>query len=252
MYESARILPIPNPITDAPVVYLPVVSSTMDVVRDPAFLERLHLDSRSSSLHGLVLAAGRQQTGRGTHGRGWDAGSGDALLMTVVLERPADWPFAAMRFGLAVRAYARSRGVEALVKWPNDVLVDEAKLAGVLCEWRCGLLLCGIGVNLFASPRGNAAVSLREAGGRGLGSYDDELSELLSRIAFYVNEDAGRVRDEFEACMYGKGLRFRFRTPDRNAREVRVTGVDTRGGIVVETTEGTTTLYAGRLESRIE
>ncbi|MFW6252325.1 MAG: biotin--[acetyl-CoA-carboxylase] ligase, partial [bacterium] len=216
IYGSARILPLHNPLGDAPVVYLPVVSSTMDVVRDPSLLAELHLPARTSSQHGFVVAAGRQQTGRGTHGREWSADSGEAVLMTVVLERPAEWPFAAVRFGLAVRAYARSRGVDALVKWPNDVLVGEAKLAGVLCEWRGGVLLCGIGVNVFASPRGYAAVSLREAGAQGLGSYDNELSELLSCIAVYVNEDAERVREEFAACMYGKGARFRFRTPDAN------------------------------------
>ncbi|TVQ26067.1 MAG: hypothetical protein EA383_06390 [Spirochaetaceae bacterium] len=247
-YESARVLSIRNPLSDAPVVYHPRVSSTMDMVSDPTVLRRFLGSGAGAPVHGLVAAAGRQLAGRGTHGRHWETDDDAAVLMTVVIDRPADWPFASIRFGLAVRAYAASRGVSATVKWPNDVMVDTSKLAGVLCEWRGGLLHVGVGVNVFASPSGCAAVSLREARASGLGSYESELKLLLEHIARYVDEETSRVHEELNACLYGAGKRFMFRMPDALPAEARVCGVDEVGGLIVETESGRRSVYAGRLE----
>jgi BirA family transcriptional regulator, biotin operon repressor / biotin---[acetyl-CoA-carboxylase] ligase len=136
--------------------------STQDIV--------LHA-ARSGAAEGFCCLAGEQTAGRGRQGRSWSAPPGSSLLVSVLLRRPAavaaGIPFAA---GLAiVEALARTSGVAARLKWPNDVLVGRRKLAGILSEVAPGSSLAGevavalgIGVNLTvdAFPADANAVSL--------------------------------------------------------------------------------------------
>jgi BirA family biotin operon repressor/biotin-[acetyl-CoA-carboxylase] ligase len=122
--------------------------STQDVVLRAA---------REGASEGYTCLATEQTAGRGRQGRRWVAPAGSALLASVLVRRsPAvagGVPFAA---GLAlVDALATGHGLAAGLKWPNDVLVDGRKLAGILCEvepaagvdHRIALAL-GLGVNL--------------------------------------------------------------------------------------------------------
>lgn len=249
MYDNFELLSIENPLGPAPVAYAPSVSSTMDVVRDPVFLERVLGSDATAAPHGTVVAAGVQMQGRGTHGRGWETPEDAALLLTIVLHRPADWPLSTIRLGLAVRAYAAAHGVQARVKWPNDVMVGSRKLAGVLCEWQGGVLYCGLGVNVHASPAGHEAVSLREAGAQDLAGYSLELSRLLACVAGYVDPEAGEVRAELSSSLYGAGESVHIRMPDGGLRTGTIVDVDAQGGLVVAHLGKTFTLYAGRIEA---
>ena len=86
---------------------------------------------------GLVVAAELQSSGRGRLGRTWTTPARSALLMSALL-RPtavaaARWPWLGLLVPLAVAAAVRQVGeIPALVKWPNDVLVEDRKLAGIL------------------------------------------------------------------------------------------------------------------------
>jgi BirA family transcriptional regulator, biotin operon repressor / biotin---[acetyl-CoA-carboxylase] ligase len=93
---------------------------------------------------GTLVTASAQTAGRGRQGRVWSSPAGQALLLSVVLrELPELLP---LRAGLAVADLA---GERARVKWPNDVLLDGRKVAGVLVEGRPqeGWAVLGIGVN---------------------------------------------------------------------------------------------------------
>src|SRR5439155_8800046 len=83
--------------------------------------------------------------GRGRQGRTWSAPLGHALLMSVVLRDPP--PLLPLAAAVAV---AESVGGEAAIKWPNDVLIDGRKVAGILAEGRPqeGWAVLGIGVNV--------------------------------------------------------------------------------------------------------
>jgi BirA family biotin operon repressor/biotin-[acetyl-CoA-carboxylase] ligase len=107
--------------------------------------------------HGTVVTAAEQTAGRGRQGRVWTAPAGKALLYSAIV-RPLDerhlmLPLAAP---LAVCAAAEQLrpGIECRVKWPNDIWLDERKLAGVLIEARPqdGWAVIGIGLNLSISP----------------------------------------------------------------------------------------------------
>jgi BirA family biotin operon repressor/biotin-[acetyl-CoA-carboxylase] ligase len=100
--------------------------------------------------HGTMVTAGVQTAGRGRQGRTWTAPPGSSLLMSLVLrESDALLP---LRAGLAVAALA---GDTAMVKWPNDVLVDGRKVAGILAEARPqeGWTVLGIGLNVALDVR---------------------------------------------------------------------------------------------------
>lgn len=109
------------------------------------------------ALHGDVHVARSQTRGRGRLGRAWHSASGEGLYTSIVLvPGPPPWNAAAatMAFGLATLDAVRALGLDtANLKWPNDVCVDGAKLAGVLVETRgfdpdAPAYVAGIGINV--------------------------------------------------------------------------------------------------------
>ena len=128
---------------------------------------------------GSVVIAEHQSAGRGRGGKRWQAAPGESLLLSIVL-RPTDPPSsmtvgpAPIRLGLAAcRAIERVAGVQAALKWPNDILApDGRKLAGILCEAVSGaapFVVAGIGINVLQPDSGwppeldGRATSLRAA-----------------------------------------------------------------------------------------
>jgi BirA family transcriptional regulator, biotin operon repressor / biotin---[acetyl-CoA-carboxylase] ligase len=96
---------------------------------------------------GGVAACDHQRSGRGRRGRSWQAPPGAGLLFSLSL-RPSTPPERLSSFSLvAAEAVAAACLDRAQVRWPNDVVVDGRKLAGVLPELRDGTLVVGVGVN---------------------------------------------------------------------------------------------------------
>ncbi|MBP2339153.1 BirA family biotin operon repressor/biotin-[acetyl-CoA-carboxylase] ligase [Saccharothrix coeruleofusca] len=102
-----------------------------------------------------VLIAEEQTAGQGRRGRGW-VSPGGGLYLSVLLRPdvpPARLPWTTLLAGVALVRTARAFGVEAAVKWPNDLLVGEAKAAGVLAETVVGQgVVVGVGVNVGRLP----------------------------------------------------------------------------------------------------
>jgi BirA family biotin operon repressor/biotin-[acetyl-CoA-carboxylase] ligase len=169
---------------------------------------------------GQVLAAEEQTAGRGRGGRTWVSRPGASLTFSVLL-RPVTVPPAARGWlplltGVAVAAGVRSAaGVAAGLKWPNDVLVGDRKLAGILAEQSTdgGAVVVGVGLNvateereLPVSPTGLPATSLLVEGadvGR-----EAVLAEILRSLerwysAFTANPDpvgSGLLAEYRSAC----------------------------------------------------
>lgn len=132
--------------------------------------------ARAGAAHGTVLVADQQSAGRGRLGRTWEAPAGSSLLVSVLL-RPALAPEQAhlvtMAAGLAAaEACEAVAGVRPALKWPNDLLVGDRKLAGLLAEsildgGRVEAVVLGMGLNvqwLGTVPAGG--IDLTEAAGR--------------------------------------------------------------------------------------
>jgi BirA family transcriptional regulator, biotin operon repressor / biotin---[acetyl-CoA-carboxylase] ligase len=92
-----------------------------------------------------------QTAGRGRLGRGWDAPAGAAILCSVLLRPPEGRRAAELSLvgGMAAAdAVEQALGLAAQIKWPNDVMVNRYKVAGVLAEARDGAVVLGIGINV--------------------------------------------------------------------------------------------------------
>src|SRR5215831_9859206 len=131
-------------------------------------------EARSGAGEGLVLVAEAQTSGRGRLGRRWISPPRRALTFSVLL-RPAvpagSLGWVPLLAGVAVAsALEHTAGVDARLKWPNDVLADDAKLAGILAERWGSAIVVGIGINVL-QQRGElpvpTATSLLVARGAG-------------------------------------------------------------------------------------
>jgi BirA family biotin operon repressor/biotin-[acetyl-CoA-carboxylase] ligase len=192
---------------------------------------------------GLVAVANYQSKGRGRLGRPWHAPAGSALLCSVLL-RPRvdldDLQLGVAAVSLALRAaLVRLSGIRPDLKWPNDLLVGEAKLAGVLAEVVATedgpALIVGVGVNLTDHPEG--AISVVEAAGVTLtvpALLDIFLEELEARRV-RMDDDEGRadLRREYERALVTLGRRVRVELA-RETHEGEARGLDAAGRLIVE------------------
>ncbi len=161
--EPDRLAPLLRGVFGAPYLYAAELPSTQDVLRG------------GDLPHGAVAVAEHQSAGRGRSGRRWDAAPATALLFSVLLRPPParSLPQLSLVAGLAVAAAVEQEtGLAAAVKWPNDVLLDGAKVAGILLEASGDAVVCGIGINANQEERDlppltrTPATSLRIAAGR--------------------------------------------------------------------------------------
>jgi BirA family transcriptional regulator, biotin operon repressor / biotin---[acetyl-CoA-carboxylase] ligase len=102
---------------------------------------------------GSIVVADHQTAGRGRHDRRWEAPAGTALLVSFVLERN---PLLSLAAGVAA---AQACGPSVRLKWPNDLMVGERKLGGILVETTADRAICGIGINLTSAPQGAAMLN---------------------------------------------------------------------------------------------
>lgn len=155
---------------------------------------------------GGVAATDHQTAGRGRRGRTWAAPPGTALLFSLALQ-PRTPPDRLAAFSLvAAEAVATACHPRAMVRWPNDVMVDGRKLAGVLPELKEGTLVLGVGINAGMAedqlPREAriAATSLRLLTGSEVDRaalLADVLAELERRYDAFEDEGfPGLERDE--------------------------------------------------------
>jgi BirA family biotin operon repressor/biotin-[acetyl-CoA-carboxylase] ligase len=121
-----------------------------------------------------VLVAGHQTAGRGRLDRTWIAPPNVNLLVSLLFRDLPPHPTTLMhRVGVAaVEACRRVGGVEAVLKWPNDLVVAERKLAGVLAQHGPGCIVVGVGVNIGWAPEGGTCLGSRV-------SAEDVLRALL-------------------------------------------------------------------------
>jgi BirA family transcriptional regulator, biotin operon repressor / biotin---[acetyl-CoA-carboxylase] ligase len=148
--------------------------------------------------HGTLVTAREQTAGRGRWGRTWVGPPGHALLMSLVV-RELD-PLLPLRAGLAVADLA---GDTARVKWPNDVLVDGRKVAGILVEARmqAGWAVLGIGVNVAVDVAALPAELQETAGtlGRRPQELEPTLRELLGVLERRLGEPAAAALQALRA-----------------------------------------------------
>lgn len=156
--------------------------------------------ARAGAKHGTVVIAERQTSGRGREGRVWESPLG-GLYLSIVLRPPlaiAAVPPMTLAIGIGVCEAARSVGAHGTLKWPNDLLVDGRKLAGVLVEAqsqgnRLESVVVGIGINMcgeLPASVADRAITLEEAAGM---TVDREafIERLLADVERWVDRYVG-------------------------------------------------------------
>jgi BirA family biotin operon repressor/biotin-[acetyl-CoA-carboxylase] ligase len=144
---------------------------------------------------GALAVAGHQTAGRGRRGRRWEAPPGTAITASVLLRPAAGAPIQQLSLvgGLAVaEAVEAALDLSAQLKWPNDVMLDRRKVAGILAEARDGIVVLGIGLNVnqtrdqLPADARVAPTSLRAVDGveRGLAPL---LADLLARLELHYD-----------------------------------------------------------------
>ncbi len=146
---------------------------------------------------GLAIQALKQTAGRGSRGRAWQAPSGN-LNLSVLLRptRPAAQAgLFSLLAGIAVaEAIAKlAQGIPTLLKWPNDVLINGAKLAGILIDAtptgdRLDWLVIGIGINLTAAPQIPDRATTCLADHAALVSPRDAATAVLARLSYWHDQ----------------------------------------------------------------
>ncbi|MGH7321783.1 MAG: biotin--[acetyl-CoA-carboxylase] ligase [Candidatus Rokuibacteriota bacterium] len=240
---------LPGPPLAGPLLAYASTSSTQEIGRTLG---------REGAPEGTVIVADHQFAGRGRRGRAWIAPPGSALLFSVLF-RPslpwARWPELTLAAACAVAEAVEARtGLAPTLKWPNDVLVGDRKLAGILAEGVLGhaaFLVLGIGLNVsqrsldWPAELARRGVSLAQLGR----PVDREalLADILGRLAAHyrslTTDGFGPVRDAWRARALLGG----------SVSGVAVTGsavdVAPNGGLVVRRPDGTTTtIVAGEAD----
>jgi BirA family biotin operon repressor/biotin-[acetyl-CoA-carboxylase] ligase len=226
--------------------------STSDVAKELA---------EDGAAHGEVVVADRQTAGRGRRGRSWVSPPGKNLYLSVVLRpelAPHRAPELTLLASVALCEAVRAAGAEAVIKWPNDLLVGGRKVAGILTEMaadpdRVQWVVVGIGVNLNAAaedfPDELRAEATSVAVGRG-GPVPRALfaAALLGRLEGWLERHAAEgfapVRERWRELSGTLGREVRVTTGEGEIVGV-ATDVDESGALLVRGPAGFARVVAG-------
>lgn len=213
--------------------------------------------ARAGAGEGLVLATEWQQAGRGRLGRTWSAPPRSGLTFSVLL-RPtvpaASLGWLPLLAGLAAAsALSRVTGVDLRLKWPNDVLAGERKLAGILAERMGDAVVLGIGVNVTLRRDELPTATATSLALEGAEALDRDtllravLRDLDRGYAGFVGHrgDPAGVRAAYRSASATLGREVRVLLPGDATLAGHATDVDEQGRLVVTGPHGSTAVAAG-------
>jgi len=219
--------------------------------------------ARDGAAEGLVVCAEYQTAGRGRLGRTWSAPPRSAVLFSILLRPatvpPARWPWLGLLTPLAVADAVRAVGeIDARVKWPNDVLVEDRKLAGILLErveagdgTAAAVVGIGLNVSLRHSERPHeAATSLALENA----ATTDRVTVLAAVLRAFEQRylawvaaggDPAAVLPSYRGLSATLGREVRAELPDGTTLTGTAADVDTDGRLVIDGPGRRTALAAG-------
>jgi len=225
--------------------------------------ERARELARGGAPHGTLVVSEVQRGGRGRLGRAWGSPPG-GLWMSLVLRPELSVSLAPRVTQAAAVGVSKALwgiGVEARIKWPNDLLANGRKICGILAESSAGIapagrpefVILGVGLNANLDPADLGVASREVATVRSELGHDVDLVELLRAILSNLDFELGRIRD-FSAilddwrslnCTLGNLVRVeRF----GKVIEGRAADLTSEGALLLETSEGTVEVFEGEIE----
>lgn len=226
------------------IVHLDIVDSTNNYAAKELLTKSLN--------EGSVFTANCQQLGRGTGGSLWESSEGLNLTISIIIypvQVEINHQFSiSQAISLGMADFLSQHVGKVSVKWPNDIYVDDRKIAGVLIETaisggRFSRAIIGIGLNInqekFVSDAPNP-VSLKNLTGK---SYD--LNEILGilcvnldkRYHSLISGDYETLDADYEKLLYRKGTWANY-AAENDDFEGMITGIDKEGQLLIETRAG--------------
>ena len=239
-------------------IFLETVDSTNNYLKRAA---------EDGAVNGTLAVAEEQTGGKGRRGRSWETPKGNNIAMTILL-RPEIRPEHASRLTLlmamaVVRGIQKETGLQAGIKWPNDVVVDGHKVCGILTEMNTEVdyinyVVIGTGINVnqteFPEEIREIAGSLKLSAGHPvaraglIASIMEELEDLYE--VFLKTEDLSALKDEYNRNCVTCGHEIRVLEPGHEYTGM-TDGINDLGELVVKKADGETVcVYAGEVSVR--
>lgn len=253
-----RLLQIGSPF-GGKVVWHDSVTSTSDVINEV------------QDYHGAVCLAGAQTAGRGTRGRQWHAPAGSSVLMSIGWQvNPETAAGLSLACGLAViDALFRTGIAGAKLKWPNDVLIGNQKIAGILLELSASKCVIGIGLNVNISDSVQAddsgddqsTISVPSRVGLSWGDlHQHGYKPRFESLAAALLESLGTRLREFDRKGFGPLVEQWNQAHAFHGKPVSlfgvenvtgvVAGVASDGALMLDTPTGLKSFYSGEVSMR--
>jgi BirA family biotin operon repressor/biotin-[acetyl-CoA-carboxylase] ligase len=204
-------------------------------------------DSTMTAAAGLpvgdIVLAEEQTAGQGRHGHSWHSAAGDGIYCSLVLPQS---PLLTLALGLSTHtAIFEAAGLVCDLRWPNDLMLADRKVAGILVQAVGGNAIAGIGINVnhagFPADVASIATSLRLAAGRPI-PREDILLALLPAIDAIVPQAKSAILASFtHLSSYAFGRRVEVELPEGILQGTTM-GLNPDGYLIVRRRDGTDTL----------
>ena len=215
---------------------------------------------------GTLVVADRQTAGKGRRGRSWESPTGIGIFMTLMLKPEINPNNASMLTLVAAmattRAIRRVTGVPAMIKWPNDIVMNGKKVCGILTEMSAQFdyinhIVIGIGINVhnedFPEEIAKTASSLYLESGQHIhraSLIETFLEEFEDVYAEYLKtEDMEGLQKEYDAMLVNRGRQVRVLDP-KEPFEGKAMGITKKGELIVDTWESRKLVSSGEVSVR--
>ena len=205
--------------------------------------------------HGTVVHADEQTSGRGRMAHTWFSPPGN-LYISILLRTGQPAECCAQLSFLAALAVADTveamlpRNTRVLLKWPNDVLVSGAKVAGILLEQEADATIIGIGLNVLQAPSNAAYKTTTIVANGGIASVDGARDILLQRIGQHLSawqaDGFAVIREQWLQRSYPIGAAIRANVGGQ-ALAGHFAGLDVDGALLLDTQAGHQRIVAGEV-----
>ena len=215
---------------------------------------------------GTLVVADRQTAGKGRRGRSWESPTGIGIFMTLMLKPEINPNNASMLTLVAAmattRAIRRVTGVPAMIKWPNDIVMNGKKVCGILTEMSAQFdyinhIVIGIGINVhneeFPEEIAQTASSLFLESGQHIhraSLIEAFLEEFEDVYAEYLKtEDMEGLQKEYDTMLVNRGRQVRVLDP-KEPFEGKAMGITKKGELIVDTWESRKLVSSGEVSVR--
>ena len=216
---------------------------------------------------GTLVVADKQESGKGRRGRSWVSPSGTGIFMTLMIKPDINPNNASMLTLVAALAVAKAitsvTGEEAMIKWPNDIVVNGKKVCGILTEMNAQFdyinhIVVGIGINVhnesFPEEISQMASSLMiEAGGKRF-HRAQIIAETMSYFEQYYDtflktQDLSALVREYDKLLVNRNKSVRVLDP-KEPFDGKAMGITPKGELIVDTWESRKLVSSGEVSVR--